>query len=303
MSALLLLLLCLALGFLVARIGNAPPTLPQGLNWWVLNVAFSALVLHLVPQLRFEWHLWFLAASMWFVFLGAWGFFTVVGRALHWSRARIGALTLVCGLGNTSFVGLPLIEALRGPESLKLALIADQAGTFLMLAIGGTLVAASYSERAESATTVRDVARKVLLFPPFVSLLVGSLVGAGGGWPTQLDGILARIGDTLVPIALFSVGLQLKLTFSRAQLSAICLGLGWKLALVPALVYLLGIASAIGGSVLAIGVLQSAMAPMISAAILADQYDLEPQLANTVLGAGILLSFLTVPCVNHFLEL
>ena len=45
------------------------------------------------------------------------------------------------------------------------------------------------------------------------------------------------------------------------------------------------------------------MAPMISAAILADQNDLEPQLANTVLGVGILLSFLTVPLADHLLGL
>jgi predicted permease len=43
------------------------------------------------------------------------------------------------------------------------------------------------------------------------------------------------------------------------------------------------------------------MAPMISAAILADQYDLEPALANTVLGAGIVLSLLTVPLANMLL--
>jgi predicted permease len=53
--------------------------------------------------------------------------------------------------------------------------------------------------------------------------------------------------------------------------------------------------------VLTVGVLQAAMAPMISAAILADQYDLEPPLANTVLGAGILLSLLTVPLANMLL--
>jgi malate permease and related proteins len=302
MSALLLLLACLVLGILVARFGRPPAALPQSLNWWVLNVAFAALVLHLVPRLQFQWHLWFLAASMWLVFLGAWALFALVGRSLQWSRERIGALTLVCGLGNTSFIGFPLIEALHGSESLKLALIADQAGTFLMLAIGGTIVATSYSARAGSVS-VSGVVRSVLLFPPFVSLIVGSLAGLWGGWPQQLDVVLARLGDTLVPIALFSVGLQLKLTFSRAQLPAIGLGLGWKLALAPVLVYLLGRLGGIGGEVLVVGVLQSAMAPMISAAILADQYDLEPQLANTVLGAGILLSFLTVPWVSYVLEL
>jgi malate permease and related proteins len=54
-------------------------------------------------------------------------------------------------------------------------------------------------------------------------------------------------------------------------------------------------------AVMSIGVLQAAMAPMISAAILADQHRLEPQLANTVLGAGILLSLLTVPAWNALL--
>ncbi len=126
MSALLLLVACLVLGVLVARIVHPPATLPQGLNWWVINVALSALVLHLIPTLQFDWQFWFLSASMWLVFLGAWAVFASLGRALHWSRARIGALTLVCGLGNTAFIGFPMIEALRGREGVKLALVADQ---------------------------------------------------------------------------------------------------------------------------------------------------------------------------------
>jgi hypothetical protein len=50
--------------------------------------------------------------------------------------------------------------------------------------------------------------------------------------------------------------------------------------------------------VLTVSVLQAAVAPMISAAILADQHGLEPALANAVLGAGILLSLATMPLWN-----
>jgi predicted permease len=56
-----------------------------------------------------------------------------------------------------------------------------------------------------------------------------------------------------------------------------------------------------GGLPLTAGVLEAAMAPMISAAILADEHKLEPALTNAVLGAGIMLSLLTVPLVNLFL--
>ena len=45
---------------------------------------------------------------------------------------------------------------------------------------------------------------------------------------------------------------------------------------------------------LAVGVIQAAMAPMVSAAILADQNQLEPPLANSMLALGILLSVVTL---------
>ncbi len=298
MSALLLLVACLVLGALVARIVHPPATLSQGLNWWVINVALSALVLHLIPTLRFDWQFWFLAASMCLVFLGAWALFETLGRMLHWTRARIGALTLVCGLGNTAFIGFPMIEALRGREGLKLALVADQLGCFLALAIGGTIVAALYSGKS---TRAADVARKVVTFPPFVSLVVGIVAALLGGWPQPVDDIFERLGATLVPIALFCVGLQFRLQFQRGQAAAVLLALGWKLALAPLLVWLGGLAIGVSSAILTIAVLESAMAPMISATILAEQNDLEPQLANTVLGIGIVLSLATVPLANYLL--
>lgn len=60
----------------------------------------------------------------------------------------------------------------------------------------------------------------------------------------------------------------------------------------------LGHAAGAAGLVLTVSVLQAAVAPMISAAILADQHGLEPALANAVLGAGILLSLATMPLWN-----
>jgi malate permease and related proteins len=298
MAALLLLVACMALGVLVARIASPPPALPQSLNWWVLNIAFSALVLHLIPTLRFDWQFWFLVASMWLVFLGAWALFAAIGRALHWSRARIGALTLVCGLGNTSFIGFPMIEALHGQEGLKLALIADQLGCFIALAVGGTIVAALYSGKSAQPATIL---RKVLLFPPFASLVVGAIVGALGGWPEAFDAVFQRVGATLVPVALFSVGLQFRLQFQPDQGAALAIALVWKLMLAPLLVLLAGLAFGVASTILTIAVLESAMAPMISAAILAEQNDLEPRLANTVLGIGIVVSLVSVPLANFLL--
>jgi len=298
MSALLLLFLCLALGVLVARFARPPAGMVHGLNWWVINVALPALVLELIPRVKLDPQLWFLVAAMWLTFFGAWLLFGLLGPRLGWSRQRIGALSVVCGLGNTSFMGYPMIEALHGREGLALAVVADQLGCFALLASAAIVVASVYAGRTPQP---RLIVRRILTFPAFVSLVVGVAVNLLGGWPAWLDGVFGPVGNTLTPLALFSVGLQFRLKLGERQWLALLLGLGWKLLLAPLACWLLALAAGVGGLTMTVGVLEAAMAPMISAAILADEYGLEPPLANTILGVGIVLSLATVPLANLWL--
>ncbi|MCP4518179.1 MAG: AEC family transporter, partial [Delftia sp.] len=120
MSALVLLFVCLVLGMLVARFARPPSGMVHGLNWWVINIALPALVLELIPKVKPDPQLWFLVVAMWLVFAGGWLVFALVGRWRGWSRLRIGALVLVCGLGNTSFMGYPMAQALHGKAGLSL---------------------------------------------------------------------------------------------------------------------------------------------------------------------------------------
>ena len=298
MASFLLLFLCLALGVLAARFAALPAGAAKSINWWVLRVALPALVLAVVPSVRFESTTWFLVATMALVFLGAWALFLALGRAFGWSRERVGALTLVAGLGNTSFMGYPMIEAMHGKAGLALAVVSDQLGCFPLLAAGGITVASLHVGRKPSAALV---ARRVFAFPAFIALVIGLVAHALGGLPTFVGDVARPIGQTLTPLALFSVGLQLRLGLQRDQLGALAAGLGWKLLVAPLLCAALGFGFGVGGLTLTVGVLQSAMAPMISAAILADEYGLEPSLANAVLGAGILVSLVTVPIANLWL--
>ncbi|MEO8804123.1 MAG: AEC family transporter [Rudaea sp.] len=288
----LLLFVCLVLGMLVARFANPPAGMAHGLNWWILYVALPAIVLELIPRVHFDAQLWFPIVSMWLVFAGAWLLFGTLGPRLGWSRARTGALILVCGIGNTTFMGYPMMQAMYGQPGLAMAVVADQLGSFPVLIIGGIVVASVYAGRTPDP---RLIVRRILTFPAFIALIIGIVVGCLGGWPKFVDGLFGPIGSTLTPLALFSVGLQFKFHPGERQIGAATLGLAWKLALAPVLCWLLGIAAGMSGLTLSVSVLQAAMAPMVSAAILADEYDLDPTLANTVLGAGILLSMLTLP--------
>jgi predicted permease len=298
MSALLLLFVCLVLGVLVARFAKPPAGIVPGINWWVINVALPALVLELIPKVTFDAQLWFPVAAMWLTFFGAWLLFGLLGPRLGWSRGRIGALILVCGLGNTSFMGYPLMQALHGSAGLSVAVIADQLGCFPLLASAGVMVASIYAGRTPQPAVI---VKRILTFPAFVSLVLGIVVGLLGGWPKAIDSVLEPLGATLTPLALFSVGLQFKFRSGERELGAVCAGLGWKLLLAPLLCVAMGVLARVHGLVLTVGVLQAAMAPMISAAILADEYDLDPALANTVLSVGIVLSLITIPLGNWLL--
>jgi predicted permease len=302
MTALILLTVCMVGAALLARLGPGPPVPPalaDGLNWWVVNVALPATILELVPGLHADAGLWFLVLPQWLGYLIAFVLFRWLGRWLRWSVGRVGALTLTCGLSNTAFIGYPMIEALRGSGAQTLAVVADQLGCFISLSVGGVLTAVAYG--AQGAPRPLHIARKIVLFPPFVALIVAILAGALGGWPTALIPILHRIGQTLAPLALFSVAFSLQPRLPRGAHLPLFVGLGWKLALAPLLTLLAGRALHVFEPTQAVSVLEMGMGPMLTGAILAQQYRLEPELANAALGVGIVLSLLSVPAWNLLL--
>ena len=100
----------------------------------------------------------------------------------------------------------------------------------------------------------------------------------------------------LTPLALASVGFQLRLSHLRGKKPALGLGLFYKLALGPALIALLYTGIMRGeGPTLQVTLFEAAMPPMISAGIVALDHDLDPPLVTLMLGIGIPLSFLTLP--------
>ncbi|WP_426756881.1 AEC family transporter [Myxococcus sp. Y35] len=284
---------CMVLGVVARHSGKFPEGSAGAFNTFVLYVALPALVLRAMHQLVFVPELLVAAAVPWLYFLGAGPFFRLLGPRLGLKKPSVMALVLTAGLGNTAFVGLPMAEALLGPEGLPVAVVVDQLGSFLVLSSLATLAAARAG--AETPLSLRQLARKVATFPPFLALVV-ALVTRPLDYPVWLDGVLERLGSLLTPLALFAIGLQLRLSGVRHRLPALTLGLSYKLLLVPALTALglLALPDLSPGVVQAT-LLQAAMGPMVSAAILAAEHDLDPELSVLMVGVGVPLSFATAP--------
>ncbi len=292
MANIVLLVVCFVAGIVLRRTGRFPAATPAALNGFIIHVSLPALALLHIHRLRLDATLLYPAAMAWLLFGAGCLFFGLVGRSARLTRPTVGALMLVGGLGNTSFVGLPMIEAYYGKEFLGVGLIADQLGSFLVLSTLGIVVATLYSS---GDVSLRQMGRKVLLFPPFEALILALLL-IPVPFPPWLATVLQKLGDTLTPLALASVGFQLRLSNLRGELAPLGLGLLYKLVLGPALLVLLYV-KLLGGSgtVLQVTLFEAAMAPMITAGIIAVDHDLNPSLVTLMIGIGIPLSFLTLP--------
>lgn len=265
---------------------------------FVIYVALPALILVGVPELEFAPELAVLAVLPWVVLGVAAAAVLGLSRLLGWSRETTGALLLLVPLGNTSFVGFPMIHALFGSEFIPLAVIYDQSGSFLTLVTYGTFVLAAYG--GAERPTVRGVLSRIVRFPPFLALL-GAVVLAWTGTPTPLRDALQHIGDSLVPVIMVAVGTRLELRPPGDVVGPLAVGLGLKLVAIPLLALAACTALGLDGDPTRIAVFEAGMPPMITAGILAMQADLAPRLSAAMIGFGIVLSLVTLPLLGTLL--
>lgn len=291
MTNILVLLSCFALGILLRHAGRLPPDGYKVLNAFVINVALPALVLRHMNGLRPANELLLPIAMPWLLFALGVAFFWCLGRAVGWSSQTTGGLMLSGGLANTSFVGLPMIEAFYGPAFLGIGILADQLGSYLVLSTLGIVVATLHA--AGGPVTVGEIGLKILGFPPFQAVMLG-LVLLPVEYPPGVSAVLDRLSGTLVPLALVSVGCQLRLDGIRALHRELAAGLLFKLVLGPAMIAFLFVTGlGAGGTIAQVTVFEAAMGPMIGGAIVAIEYGLNPRLVTLMVGVGIPLSLMT----------
>lgn len=301
MNNIALLLLCFGLGIVLRASGRLPAAAPAALNGFVVNISLPALTIVTVQGLSLQPQIALAALMPWLLFALGLAFFWMVGRVLRLPRPTIGALMLTGGLANTSFVGLPMIETWYGREFMGIGIVIDQLGSYLVLSTVGILVAGT-SRDAAARLDWRAVARKIAGFAPFVALVVAFALRPFE-LPEIVTATLRRLADTLVPLALVSVGFQLRLSQLRGRIPVLALGLGYKLVLGPALILAVLVGGlGQGGTVIRVTVFEAAMGSMIGAAIVAMDHDLDPSLVTLMVGLGIPLSFLTLPAWWWVLE-
>jgi predicted permease len=289
----------LLIGIALRRVPLFPDQTGNALNLVVIHVSLPALILLNVPRLDISSELLVPAIMPWAILVLSAGFVLFVSRLLAWTRETTGCLLLLVPLGNTSFLGIPMVRAFFGERGIPYALLYDQLGTFLALATYGSVVLALYGS-GEGRPTLARVAKKVVTFPPLIALVVAFISKSLPNIPIA-DNLFSMLSSTLVPLVMIAVGFQLKLRLGREQAGLLAFGLTAKMVVAPLAALLVCGWAGLEGDAARVSVFEAGMPPMVSAGALAIMGNLSPSLTAALIAVGIVVSFVTLPILHQLI--
>ena len=298
MATLFLIALCFIIGLLLRRFKKLPDNAHTVLNNFIIYVSLPALVIKSLRILPMNSTYMGAALMPWLMFLMAVVLFLALEKLKVMNRQTTLALILTAGLANTSFVGIPVIEALYGKQYIPVAVIIDQLGSFLVLAV---LAVPLVDFLRIGEFNLKRALKDLFLFPPFIALILAFVFQYLR--PTEIVyTVTERLADTLAPLALVSIGFQWHASQLSKFTKELSWGLGFKLILAPVTVYIIYTAFNYHYDLKKIVVLEAAMGPMITGGIIAMQKNINPPLVAAMLSVGIPLSILTSLTVKLFFK-
>lgn len=288
-----------SLGYILQKFKVFSDDMPLTLNKFVIYISLPALILLEIPKLSFSMEMFIPPFVAWVVMISSAVLVLLFSRFMHFPRKIEGSLMLVSVLTNSSFVGIPMITAYFGHDSLAYLMMYDQLGSAIALGTYGTIVVVYYSHSGKIIPS--QMLKKVLLFPPFIALVIAFLF-MGKSYPSMLENTFQALASTVIPLALVAAGLQLKLFLPKDEIKPFALSLGIKLIFAPLVAILVCAIFDWDNLASKVAIMEAGMAPMITAGAVASMAGFAPRLSSAIVGYGIIFSFGSSAILYYFIN-
>lgn len=213
------------------------------------------------------------------------------------SKPLTGSLLLAGVLGNTAFIGYPIIISVFGKESLVKAVLYNEIGTVFFIFVIGSLVGAYYGE---GKVSWREVLKNILTFPPLISLLL-AFITKPLPLPKLFLDVLDYFSQLTIPLVMITVGLSLDIKQIKQGSLPLFLALFMKLIFSPIVALLLTTFLPLDNVTKGIVILEAAMPVSMVSISIALKYQLDTDYISGAIFASILASLLTLPLLGYFL--
>ncbi|PZP44212.1 MAG: transporter [Pseudopedobacter saltans] len=288
----IMIAVCIIAGMVFKATKTIHPDAHKGINTWILYIALPAVSLKYIPQIQWSEQMLFPVLGPVIVYIGSAVFMQLYYKAKHYSKHSHSSLILASAFSNTSFIGFPLIMAFFNESLLKIAIICDQT-MFILLSTVGIIEAVKGAPGKGAKIDVKYILKRLFTFPPFIgcisALILSKLFNIGEG--TLAYELFDKLAATVGPLALFSVGLQLKFNGWRKEISQISMTQLYKLLIAPLLVAVVALILGLKGDVAKITIFEAAMPTLITSSIISEQFRLNTRLINLIIGISIIIGF------------
>jgi predicted permease len=219
----------------------------------------------------------------------------VFGKLLKVERAALISILITTMFANTGNYGLPLVSFAFGDDALPYAAIYFVTTTLLFYSLGVLLASLGHMNFKEAALGLFKVPT---LYAVLLALVINALHAK---LPLAINRTVDLAAGGTIPLMLVLLGLQMtKVEFSN-NLRALQLSVSLRLLAAPLLALLITALFGIQGGARQGAMTQASMPSMVSATVLAAEYNLDSKLIAAVVLVSTLLSPLTLTPLLVFL--
>ncbi|NJC94752.1 MAG: hypothetical protein C3F07_21150 [Anaerolineales bacterium] len=219
----------------------------------------------------------------------------LLGYFLKLERSALTAIIITTMFANTGNYGLPLVSFAFGENALPYAGVYFVTTTFMFYTLGVLIASLGHMNFKEAALGL-------LRIPTMYAVLLAILINTFDVQiPMSVDRAVQLAADGTIPLMLVLLGVQLTKVEISSNLRALQLSVGLRMLIAPALALLLTALFGIQGLARQGSVTQASMPSMVSATVLATEYQLDAKLVTAIVFISTLISPLTLTPLLVFL--
>ncbi|MBF2067467.1 MAG: AEC family transporter [Calothrix sp. C42_A2020_038] len=301
------------IGFILGR--KLPATVPKRLGQLLFWIGVPISIVAFLRKTDLSGQIW-IAPGIAFsaIFFGAFLCWLVIffkksltHTVLH--KSTQGSLLLAAMVGNTGYLGYPVILSVVGTQYFAWALFYDLLGTTLGAYGFGVALAARYGDIVSNPVGKTDtitnsnvrsihnhwnVVKAILINPALWSFGLGLLVRQIT-LPPLVVSCLDVFAWGAIAASLILIGMRLSKLSSWGSLKLASVSLAIKMIIVPIILGVSLSSFGLTGKTAQVLVLQMGMPPAFATLVLAETFNLDRELAVTALAVGSMILLITLP--------
>ena len=219
----------------------------------------------------------------------------LLGTLFKLDRPTLTSTLITTMFANTGNYGLPLVSFAFGEQALSYAGIYFATTTLLFYTLGVLIASLGHM-------SLKEAALGLFRIPTLYAVILAILINAFG---LQIPGPVERAVDLAaggtIPLMLILLGVELTRVQLSGSVRAMQLSVSLRLLIAPMIAMLLTGLFGIGGAARQGSETQASMPSMVSATVLATEYQLDSKLVTAVIFISTLLSPLTLTPLLVFL--